>query len=126
MSKSLKKFFFKEINKSPKKRPQWIRRFTRNHIHGCSPSCLPPIPQGKEPSNPLGKVHAITTANVPVDKTLHNKQTGEGGRANSDQAQGLSQNGSLFNCSIISTNINNSNKCRSIEPRRNSEQIQVS
>ena len=43
-----------------------------------------PSHKGKEPSNPLGKVHAITTANVPVDNTLHNKQTGEGGRANSD------------------------------------------
>ena len=75
-----------------------------------------PSHKGKKPSNPLGKVHAITTANVPVDNTLHNKQTGEGGRANSDQAQGLSQNGSLFNCSINSTNINNSNKDRNIEP----------
>ena len=47
------------------------------------PSFLPSH-KGKEPSNPLGKVHAITTANVPVDNTLHNKQTGEGGRAKSD------------------------------------------
>ena len=53
-----------------------------------------PCTAQKEPSNPLGKVHAITTANVPVDNTLHNKQTGEGGRANSEQAQCLSQNGS--------------------------------
>ena len=48
----------------------------------------------------LGIVHANITANVQVDNTLHNKQTGEGGRAKSEQAQGLSQNGSLFNCSI--------------------------
>ena len=48
-----------------------------------------PSHKGKKPSNPLGKVHAITTANVPVDNTLHNKQTGEGGRAKSPQAQAL-------------------------------------
>ena len=48
-----------------------------------------PSHKGKKPSNPLGKVHAITTANVPVDKTLHNKQTGEGGRAKILQVQAL-------------------------------------
>ena len=87
--KSKKNSFSQEINKSPKKRPQWIRRFTRIHTSGCSPSFLPPIPQGREPSNPLGKVHAIITANVLVDNTLHNKQTGEGGRAKTDQAKPL-------------------------------------
>ena len=37
----------------------------------------------------LGIVHANITANVQVDNTLHNKQTGEGGRAKSDQAKPL-------------------------------------
>ena len=93
-----------KINKSSYTAPKWIRRSTHIHIHGCIPSCLPPFPQGKEPSNPLGEVHAIVTANVPVDNTLHNKQTGEGGRANLIKRNRLSQNGSLFNCSINSTN----------------------
>ena len=37
----------------------------------------------------LGMVLASITANVPVDNTLHNKQTGEGGRAKTDQAKPL-------------------------------------
>ena len=37
----------------------------------------------------LGIVHASITANVQVDNTLHNKQTGEGGRAKILQVQAL-------------------------------------
>ena len=47
----------------------------------------------------LGIVHANITANVQVDNTLHNKQTGEGGRAKILKCRHLSQNGSLFNYS---------------------------
>ena len=36
----------------------------------------------------LGMVRASSTANVPVDNTLHNKQTGEGGRAKNPSSAG--------------------------------------
>ena len=76
-----------------------------------------PSHKGKKPSNPLGKVHAITTANVPVDNTLHNKQTGEGGRANSDTKRKLEPKWLLVQLFIkFNKYINNSNKGRNIEP----------
>ena len=57
------------------------------YMDAVRPSFLPSH-KGTKPSNPLGKVHAIITAHVPVDNTLHNKQTGEGGRAKKSSSAG--------------------------------------
>ena len=53
----------------------------------CRPTFLPSH-KAQNQVIQLGMVHTINTVNVPVDNTLHNKQTGEGGRAKKSSSAG--------------------------------------